>query len=200
MATYAIMEPAVAEMTPFPEPVADGESALAARLAERDPEAVREVYERHGPMVFGFLLKTLGNRPTAEDVQQQVFLEVWQRGPTFDPARGSLLTWVMTIARSRAIDQLRRRVPEPVGGSDEPVFERDPDDRVDDVERLIERYRAASLLAQLPNEERRLLRMRFYDDLSQSQIAERTGLPLGTVKMRMARAFVRLRELMEEDE
>jgi hypothetical protein len=68
------------------------------------------------------------------------------------------------------------------------VFERDPAEEVDHVDRLVERYRAAELLATLPRDERRLLRMRFYDDLSQSQIAERTGIPLGTVKMRMARA------------
>ena len=105
----------------------------------------------------------------------------------------------MTIARSRAIDQLRRRIPEPVGGSGEPAFERDPDAAVDEVDRLIERYRVAGLLAGLPREERALLRMRFYDDLSQTQIAERTGIPLGTVKMRMTRALGRLRERLEEE-
>ena len=119
--------------------------------------------------------------------------------PTYDPGRGTLLTWVMTIARSRAIDQLRRRVPEPVGGSSEASFEPNPEVAVDEVERLVERYRVAGLLAGLPREERELLRLRFYDDLTQTEIADRTGIPLGTVKMKMVRALGRLRERLEEE-
>ena len=126
-------------------PADTAEAKLAARLADREPDALADVYERFGRVTFGFLLKTLGDRATAEDVHQQVYLEVWQRAPTYDPARSRFLNWVMTIARSRAIDQLRRRIPEPVGGSGEPAFEREPDAAVDEVDRLIERYRVAGL-------------------------------------------------------
>ena len=69
-----------------------------ARLADREPDALADVYERFGRVTFGFLLKTLGDRATAEDVHQQVYLEVWQRAPTYDPARSRFLNWVMTIA------------------------------------------------------------------------------------------------------
>src|SRR4051794_41880103 len=89
------------------------ERRLAKRLARREPEALGELYELHGRATFGFLVRAVGERALAEDVQQQVFLEAWQRGERYDPARGGLLTWLLTIARSRALDQLRRRVPRP---------------------------------------------------------------------------------------
>ena len=168
------------------------DGALAARLVAEDRGAIAELYDRHGVAVFAFLLKTLRDRPAAEDVQQQVFLEAWQRAPAYDPARGGLLTWLMMIARSRAIDHLRRRVPEPAGALAE--LAGPGEESVDEVERLVERYRVASLLSQLHPEEARILRMRFYDDLSQTEIAARTGIPLGTVKMRMARALERMRD------
>jgi RNA polymerase sigma-70 factor, ECF subfamily len=200
LASYAIIRVPVTERQPEQAQNGGFDAGLAARLADRDPAALTEVYGRFARVTFGFLLKTLGDRATAEDVQQQVYLEVWQRAPTYDPERGGMLTWVMTIARSRAIDQLRRRIPEPVGGAGEPAFEPDPEARVDEVERLVERYRIAALLDGLPREESRMLRMRFYDDLSQTEIASRTGIPLGTVKMRMTQALGRLRERLEEEE
>ena len=132
-------------------------------------------------------------------MHQQVFLEVWQRAPSYDPERASILTWIMTIARSRAIDELRRRRPEP----------HDPTGRFDiaedaDPERspdaLVERWRIAHLLSRLRPEEAELLRMRFYEELSQSEIADRTEIPLGTVKMRMVGALRRLRDLIEQEE
>ena len=96
--------------------VASGDRAerrLAKRLARRDPDALRELYALHGRDTFGFLVGCCGDRAAAEDVQQQVFLEAWQRADRYDPERGGLLGWLLTIARSRAIDHLRRRVPEP---------------------------------------------------------------------------------------
>lgn len=175
------------------------EARLGERLRGRDPEALRQVYERCGRVSFGFLLKSLGDRATAEDVQQQVFLEVWRRAERFDPARGNLLTWVMTIARSRAIDHVRRRVPEPV----------DPEIAADaaevehvvegEVEALAERWRMRALLERLPEAESGLLRMRFYGGLTQSEIASREEIPLGTVKTRMFSGLRRLREMIEEE-
>jgi len=171
---------------------APDEGGLGARLIAADRAAIAELYDRHGAAVFAFLLKTLRDRSSAEDVQQQVFLEAWQRAATYDPARGGLLTWLMVIARSRAIDHLRRRVPEPAGSPDDLPLS-GAETSVDEVDRLVERYRVASLLSGLHPEEAKILRMRFYDDLSQTEIAARTGIPLGTVKMRMARALERMR-------
>ncbi len=151
----------------------------------------------HGRTTFGFLLRLLADRAAAEDVQQQVFLEAWQHGDRYDPARGNLLAWLLTIARSRAIDHIRRRVPEP----------RDPASTValadgaegNKIDELLEHWRLVGVLDQLPPEEADLLRRRFYLEQSQSEIAEKTGLPLGTVKTRMTRALNRMRDLLEAE-
>ena len=124
-------------------------------------------------------------------------LEVWQRAATYDPARGSLLTWILTIGRSRAIDDLRRRVPEPYDPHS-PPGQSDPN-LPDAVDALLDAWRIAGLLAALPKEEASILRMRFYDGLTQRELAERTGIALGTVKMRMVNALERLRELMDTE-
>ena len=172
------------------------ERRLAQRLAARDPVALDEAYARYGRVTFGFLLKTLRDRPAAEDVQQQVFLELWQRAGQYDPARGSLFTWVMLIARSRAVDQLRRRIPEPQDPTTSPALEEVVEPVVDE---LIEHWHMAQLLRRLPHDEAELLRQRFYGGLNQREIASATGMPLGTVKMRMVSGLRRLRELMESE-
>lgn len=168
------------------------ERRLAARLRAGDPDALRDVYDAYGAASFGLLVRLLRDRATAEDVQQQVFTEVWRRAADYDPQRAGLLTWVLTIARSRAIDQLRRRVPEPRDPhlSEEPAV-------AHEVDEVVERWRMAHLLGRLPAEEREVLRQRFYGELSQSEIAAATGIPLGTVKARMIRGLTRLREMIE---
>lgn len=182
-----------AEATPNLE---DGH--LAARLRARDPAVLNDLYERFGRTTFGFLLNTLRDRGAAEDVQQQVFLEVWRRSGSFDPERGSLLTWVMTIARSRAIDHLRRRVPEPI---DPEIAARsiEAPSGASEIEELADRWRVRALLDRLPPEQTELLRLRFYAGFSQSEIAAREGIPLGTVKTRMVSGLRRLREMIEEE-
>lgn len=173
---------------------------LAVRLREGDPEALRDAYSRFGRVTFGFLVKALGDRGAAEDVQQQVFTQVWQRAESYDPDRGSLLSWLMTIARSRAIDHRRRRVPEPldpeVAATELDSRNAGEDERID---RLTEQWRMRELLDRLPEAEAEALRRRFYGELSQSEIAEREGIPLGTVKTRMFAGLRRLRDLIDEE-
>jgi RNA polymerase sigma-70 factor, ECF subfamily len=118
-------------------------------------------------------------------------------GSAYDPARAAPLTWLMSIARSRAIDRLRRRVPEPrdpAGALEMLAGDEDPAAAID------AQWRFAHLLGLLPPEEADVLRWRFYAGLSQREIAAATGIPLGTVKMRMVRALRRLRELIETRE
>lgn len=185
--------------SPSPAPLAKRRAAdLAERIARREDKAILEVQDQYGRVIGRYLRSTLRDEGEAEDVMQQVLVEVWQRGPQYDPRRGSLLTWIMTIARSRAIDRLRRRVPEP----------RDPDVALaavdtataDGVDDLVERWRLAEILSRIPAQEAEALRLRFYEGLAQPQIAERMDLPLGTVKTRMVAGLVRLRELMAEEE
>ncbi|MBI5106645.1 MAG: hypothetical protein HZB46_16965, partial [Solirubrobacterales bacterium] len=89
------------------------ERRIARRLRDADPRGLEELYALHGRAVFGLLVRLVRDRATAEDLQQQVFTEAWRRGTEYDPRRAGLLTWLLTIARSRAIDHLRRRIPEP---------------------------------------------------------------------------------------
>ncbi len=170
---------------------------LLASLQRGDEDAVEKLYAEFGGTVFGYLVKTLGDRGAAEDVQQQVFLEVWKRGASYDPQRAGLLTWIMQIARSRAIDQLRKRIPDPVD-----IDEQTPTDSTTADEftsEMHDKWHIAHLLKQLPSEESDLLRARFYEGKSQSEIADETGVALGTVKMRMVSGLRRLRELIDSE-
>lgn len=176
------------------------ERRLAERLQRREPEALDEAYTEYGGTVFGMLVRTLGDRAAAEDVQQQVFLEVWQRGAQYDADRAGLLTWILTIARSRAIDHLRRRVPEPRDPAGAVALLEASGDGPDPLEEMLGDSRVAHLLRKLPSEEASLLRMRFFEDLSQREIAELSEIPLGTVKMRMVQALDRLRTMIEAEE
>jgi RNA polymerase sigma-70 factor (ECF subfamily) len=150
-------------------------------------------------MLRGFLQQMLRDRSGADDVLQQVMLEVWQRRSSFDPARASMASWIMTIARSRGIDQIRRQVPEPLDPAiaASVVDGRAPEEHPADE--LAEQWRMAHLLAQLPREEAEILRMRFHREMTQTEIAADTGIALGTVKMRMVSALKRLRELIDEE-
>jgi RNA polymerase sigma-70 factor (ECF subfamily) len=170
---------------------------LIDSLRSRDPSAVATLQSRYGSVLTGFLRSALPDPASAEDVRQQVLLEVWRRGPDYDPARGSLLTWMMMIARSRAIDERRRRRPEPI---DPTVLNSTGDAADGQLDELIERWRLADLLGRIPREEALVLRLRFYEGLPQSEIAKRTELPLGTVKTRMVAGLARLRQLISEEE
>jgi RNA polymerase sigma-70 factor (ECF subfamily) len=132
----------------------------------------------------------------AEDVFQQVMTEMWLRASSFDAERGSFARWLMTLARSRALDELRRRRPEPVDPVD--VALHGADDA--SLQGVIDEWELSYLLTTLPTDERQVIEMRFRDDLSQSEIASRTGLPLGTVKTRMNRGLTRLRTSLTVEE
>ena len=121
---------------------------------------------------MGFLVRALGDRGAAEDVFQQVFLEAWQRGAAYDPERAAPLTWIMAITRSRAIDHLRRRVPEPRDPAGSlALLEAEAGSRRRSTDALLEQWRLAHLLGRLPDEEADVLRRRFYGDASQREIA-----------------------------
>lgn len=182
-------------------PAGRDDRRLGAALGAGDPRALETFHARYGATVFGYLLHVMRERAAAEDVFQTVMTEVWRRASRYDPERGSLATWVLTIARSRAIDELRRRRPEPLDPADLPepggpgggAAAPAPQDAV------LDRWRMAHLLSRLPADERRLLELRFYGELSQSEIGAQTGLPLGTVKSRMVRGLERLRGFMDEE-
>ena len=167
-------------------------SSLGARLAAGEEGAINECYSALGPMVLGYLRRFV-SRDEAEDVLQRVFYEVWKNRDRYDPDR-SLEAWVLAIARKRAIDQLRRRHANVV-----PIEEL-RDIAGDDGRELAERYARASevrgALERLPKEQREVLTLAYFGELTQTEIAERLGVPLGTVKARAFRGLRRLADLL----
>lgn len=172
------------------------ELRIADGLRRGDPDAVRDLCAEYGPPTLAALSDTLGDRSAAEDVFQQVLLEAWMRCSTYDPARASLRTWLATIARSRAIDHLRRRVPEPWDPSVVVVDSACEREVAADV---VDRMVVDGLLARLSRAEAEVVRLHFHLGFSQSQIVAQTGIPLGTVKSRIASALRRLRVMLEEE-
>jgi RNA polymerase sigma factor (sigma-70 family) len=167
-------------------------SNLGARLAAGEEGAIRECYAALGPMVLGYLRRFVP-RDEAEDVLQRVFYEVWKNRDRYDPAR-SLEAWVLGIARKRAIDQLRRRHHSIV-----PIDEL-RDVAGEDGRELTDRYARANevhgALERLPTSQREVLALAYFADLTQTQIAERLGVPLGTVKARTFRGLRRLADIL----
>ena len=171
-------------------------------MAAGEVAALRALYDEHAPRALGIALRILRSLEEAEDVVQETFLEVWRRSAQFDHGRGSALAWIVTIARSRAIDRFRasRAAGRVLGGAvaDENVLRTalpSPADRMDERR---EGARVAKALAALPTPQRETIELAYFEGLSQSEIAARTGTPLGTVKMRVKLAIDKLAGLLEE--
>jgi len=165
---------------------------LVSAIRSRDEQAMGEVYERYSPIVYSVALRVLGDTAAAEDILQEVFMQLWSRPDVFDASRGSLPGWLAVIARNRAIDLLRKRRPE--SDTTELVVSIEPDlaSRAD-WSRALEKIRGA--LASMPSPQRAALEMAFFDGLTHTEIAAKTGQPLGTVKTRIRAGLVALRKV-----
>ena len=180
-----------------PEPAQANDVELLKAIAARDEAALAQLYDRYRTILFGLLMRILNNREEAEDVLQEVFLQVWRKAADFDENRGRPFTWLVTLARSRGIDRLRtlaarERVAE--AGAREAVEEFS--DAATDAFKSEQRGLVNKALAQLPDEQKRPLMLAYFDGLTQSEIATRLGAPLGTVKTRMRTGMMNLRELL----
>lgn len=180
------------------DPAAD--RALLQQVALGSGAAMREVYARCAPKAFAVMLRLLPARADAEEVLQEAFLEVWRRARDFDPERGGLETWVTTIARTRAIDRLRSmgtaaRVAEGAAHQPPPMSATplSPDEA---TARGEDRARVRAAMMTLPAEQREVVELAYFEGLSQREIAERTGDPLGTVKTRARLALEKLAVLL----
>ena len=183
------------------------DEVLIARLAAGDTDALSLLYDRYAGAVFSLLVRILGDRPSAEELLQEVFVRVWQRAGTYEGARGKPLTWVLGIAHNLAIDEVRRRKRRPIEADDRdedgqntlllalPAEGADPSDLA--WERL-RREQILAALAQLPPAQRTLIELAYFEGYTQSQLAARLGEPLGTIKTRMRLAAQKLRELLGE--
>lgn len=169
-----------------------------ARVVRQDQQALAELYETMAGRVYGLALRITRHVQTAEEVTEDCFWQVWRQAPRFDAARGTAMAWIMTIARSRALDALRRTDPAESLGEDrlasiEADDGGDPQDLLDAVEKQHHLHAALRNLEPLP---RQLVALAFFRGLSHEEIASQTGLPLGTVKSHIRRALLRLRELL----
>ena len=175
---------------------------LVARIADRDETALATLYRRHAGTLLALGLRILGAAGDAEDVVQETFLQVWRQAARYDPNRSSVNSWLVLIARSRAIDRLRnRRVAERIvlaAESEASEVDTSPgaDRNVFFAER---RARIRRALAALPAEQREVIELAFFRGLTQSEIALQTSTPLGTVKTRTLLAMKKLRVALETD-
>jgi RNA polymerase sigma-70 factor (ECF subfamily) len=172
---------------------------LMARIAQGDRAAFARLFAHYAPRVKGYLLRLGLEAAQAEEVAQEVMVTVWRKAASFDPRQAGVATWIFRIARNRRIDVFRR---EQRGGldPDDPGLQPAPQDRPDQAHEAAGREaRVRAAMAELPEDQRRLVREAFYEDLSHGQIADKTGLPLGTVKSRLRAAFARLRLRLDGD-
>ena len=167
------------------------ESALIERIRSGDETAMADMYDRYSGIVYGVALRVLGNTTAAEDVLQEVFLQLWRNPQVFDANRGKLPAWLAVIARNRAIDHLRKRPPED-DIEDLPIstgvnLENEAAQRL-----AIDKIRG--VLAQLPQDQRRALEMAFFEGMTHTEIAAKSGEPLGTIKTRIRTGLLVLRK------
>jgi RNA polymerase sigma-70 factor (ECF subfamily) len=182
-------------LKPEQAPISDAE--LLRRIAGGDEEALAALYDNYKSILFSLILRILHSQSEAEDILQDVFIQVWQKAANFDEERGRPFTWLVTLARSRAIDRLRQ-----LGSRERTATEASraaPEEWTDAVEDAIKSEEGAVVrkaLAELPEEQRRALLMAYYEGLTQTEIADKLNAPLGTVKTRMRSGMIKLRELL----
>jgi RNA polymerase sigma factor (sigma-70 family) len=173
------------------------DEALVLLAARSEESALAELYDRYGRTAYGLALRILRDKDLAEDAVQEAFLAVWRTASRFVPEKAKASTWILTLAHRRAVDIVRREqrrraetlehAPEPaVEGVDEDAWLR------------LQRERVQTTLRHLPDAQREALELAYYGGFSQSELAERLGQPLGTIKSRMFTGLSRMRELLEE--
>ena len=174
--------------------VSPDDSTLLARVDQGDEQAMAEVFRRYGTAVYSVALRVLHDTGQAEDVMQEVFLQLWRKPAAFEQGRGSLGAWLVVVARNRSIDALRKRKPT---DSVDDVVLASPGNLASEAERNSMMEKVRDVLRTLPMEQRKSLELAYFEGLSHSEIAAATGDPLGTVKTRIRLALISLRKVLE---
>ncbi len=188
----------------FARLTADEEREWMARVQNGDKQALRKLYDRFNKILFGMIYKILRNKEESEDLLQEIFVKIWNKADQFDPSRGSAYSFIATLARNRAIDRTRsrafknRRKDDYVINDDEYSFNLstenpNPEEKIEITERAVGVRKA---LAQLNEKERQVLYISYFEGLSQTEIADKIDIPLGTVKYRMRQGMIKLREML----
>src|SRR4030095_1649262 len=189
---------ALARLQPAAESPAEDESCLR-RIASGDQAAAAGLYDRHARPLYSLILRIVGNETEAEDVLQDVFAQAFRQAARYDPRRGAVAAWLLTIARSRAIDRLRaRRTRIEAPGGEMQTLDEMPDAQPDAASTMLDEERSRLVrqaLGELPMLQRMAIELAYYEGLSHSEIAERLEQPLGTGKTRTPRCPLKTRRL-----
>ena len=174
---------------------ASPDTALVSAIRAGDQNAMAALYDRYSSIVYSVALRVLGDTGAAEDVQQDVFMQLWRNPGAFDASRGNLGAWLAVIARNRAIDALRKRKPE--DDVEDVVLSVVPDMAAEaDRSRIAVKVR--EVLAAMPAAQRAALEMAYYEGLTHTEIATKTGEPLGTIKTRIRAGLIALRKAFQK--
>jgi RNA polymerase sigma-70 factor (ECF subfamily) len=171
---------------------------LASAIQSRDPDALAELFDRYGSLCFGLAFRIVKDRQAAEEVVQEAYLNVWRKADSYDFGRGALRTWLLTVVRNRGLDRLRSnrlRVDQQVPLEDAENSLGGPDVWLEVAEKL-DREAITAALAELPEEQRVAIELAFFSGLTHPELAERLGIPLGTVKGRLRLGLLKLRGLL----
>ena len=183
-----------------PRPANDTWVHWVSQIVQKDESALAHLYDASSPLVYGLALRILGDAGAAEEVTLDVYLQVWKQANRFNPVRGRVSTWLMTMARSRAIDKLRGRAKE-LSRADtlEAVAETQSENL--DPEQVVavaqQQVQVRNALSTLNEEQRRAIELAFFNGLSQNEIALKLNEPLGTIKTRIRNGMLKLRELLQ---
>jgi RNA polymerase sigma-70 factor, ECF subfamily len=169
------------------------DAMLVSSLRAGEERAMEQLYNRYSSIVYAVALRVLGDTGAAEDILQDVFMRLWRNPEVFDAGRGSLAGWLSVITRNRAIDALRKRRPET--DIDDVVVGYVPDMRAAESSRALEKIRGA--LGAMPSPQRAALEMAYFEGLTHTEIAEKTGEPLGTIKTRIRGGLQALRKVFD---
>lgn len=169
---------------------------LLRRTGQGDSAAFDQLYRRFGDAVFRRALRQLRDRTRAEDATQETFAAIWRSASTYKPERGPGAPWLFTVARNAVVNQMRVRAPMPIEPPDSIDDEPGPSEQ---AEAATESARVHRAVAQLSAEQRAVIELAYWKELSQSEIAEELGIPLGTVKTRTRRALSRLADILDAE-
>jgi RNA polymerase sigma-70 factor (ECF subfamily) len=171
---------------------------LIQQVAKQDRDAFGQLYDRFSTLVFTLAMRMLKARSDAEDLLQEVFVQVWRQAENYSAERGSPEAWIINIARSRAIDKIRsiRRMQKSFVLTDDPARAESPENVESSAVESETRLTMNSALANLPDTQRKVLELAYFDGLTQNEIADRLAEPLGTVKTRMRSGIQKLREIL----
>ena len=191
---------ALARLQTATESQAEDESCLR-RIASGDQAAAARLYDRHARPLYSLILRILGNETDAEDVLQDVYAQAFRQAARYDSRRGAVAAWLLTIARSRAIDRLRARRTRVEAPAGETTLDEMPDAQPDATSTMIDEERSRLVrqaLGELPMLQRMAIELAYYEGLSHSEIAQRLEQPLGTVKTRIRLGLLKLRDVLTE--